>query len=211
MIPSTSYEKSLCISRAAGVVRKRGAANTFPSILTHIGRGNFSIKDSKGFTLLELIVVITLLSIMLMFAIPRFHSSTLSNGPEKASRWIIANVQALKIKAWRERKYYILEANIDSGEFTITEETLVEQNEDEAEPEVKKAKGYTLPEGTTIADVEFPGMDKLSSGVARIHFYPKGYSDKALIHLKTDEGDRLTFLIEPFLPRVELFKEYTGF
>ncbi len=210
MLPPTSYLKFQRFKKNRETHERFCIRD--PLFPIHAGNGKYDPLSfgSKGFTLLELIVVITLLSIMLMFAIPRFQSSTFSNGPEKTSRWLLANVQALKIRAWREKKNYILETDIDAGKFTILEDILIDQNADEEKPK-KKEKSHSLPEGVTIADVEFPGIDKIASGTAKIHFHAKGYSDKALIHLKTAEGDRLTFLIEPFLPRAELFKEYTGF
>ncbi|MBU1161919.1 MAG: prepilin-type N-terminal cleavage/methylation domain-containing protein, partial [Proteobacteria bacterium] len=46
----------------------------------------------KGFTLIELIVVISLISIMLFFAIPRFQSNVLSDSTKEVSRWILLKI-----------------------------------------------------------------------------------------------------------------------
>ena len=50
----------------------------------------------KGFTLIELIVVIALISIMLFLAIPKFQSDIFTDSTKKVSRWIIYKVPALK-------------------------------------------------------------------------------------------------------------------
>ena len=56
---------------------------------------------NEGFTLLELIVVISLLSIMLVFTIPRFHDSLFLDKTQTSSRWMIGKVQSLKEAAIR--------------------------------------------------------------------------------------------------------------
>jgi hypothetical protein len=48
-------------------------------------------------------------------------------------------------------------------------------------------------------------------GQADIYFNEKGYSDKAIIHLKNDDNEKFSFLIEPFLLRVRLYNGYTEF
>jgi prepilin-type N-terminal cleavage/methylation domain-containing protein len=62
----------------------------------------------SGFTLLELIVVITLLGIMLVFTVPRFHDTLFLDEGKKSARWIIGKVRALKEAAIRNQKHYTL-------------------------------------------------------------------------------------------------------
>jgi prepilin-type N-terminal cleavage/methylation domain-containing protein len=50
----------------------------------------------NGFTLLELIVVISLLGIMLVMAVPRFHETLFLDESKTSSRWVIGKIQALK-------------------------------------------------------------------------------------------------------------------
>lgn len=163
-------------------------------------------KDKKGFTLIELIVVISLFSIMLMVAAPRFQNSILSDGHEKTARWIIANIQALKVKAVQDQKVYILDARMDANRLVILNESM-----DEEQMQSASDKGFSLPDTMQISDVEFPDSEKIATGSAQIRFNPAGYSDKAIIHIKTDSGDRTSYLIEPFLPRVKRVNTYVDF
>lgn len=163
-------------------------------------------KKKNGFTLIELIAVIALISIMLFLAIPRFKTHFLSNTTKEASRWILLKIPALKEKAVREQKNYILHIDFDSEKLWIS-------HDDMSEDEIQNARinGYDLPDDIKLQDVEFPGGEQISAGKAEIFFYAKGYSDKAVIHIVNEDGDRFSFLVEPFLLRVQLYDTHIGF
>lgn len=163
-------------------------------------------KRIKGFTFIELIVVISLISIMLFLAIPKFRSNILSNSTKTVSRWILIKVPDLKEKAQKEQKRYILHVDFDSNKLWVTSETM--SDEPLQSEEINK---YQLPEDIKLLDVEYPDQEKISAGQARIYFNEKGYSDKAIIHIENEDNERLSFLIEPFLQRVRLYRQYVGF
>jgi len=160
----------------------------------------------KGFTLIELVVVVALISIMLFLAIPRFQSDFLADSTKKVSRWILYKVPALKENAFRKQKKYVLHVGIDSEKMWITHDNMSDEELQDAE-----ADAFTLPDDIKFQDVEFPDENIISAGRADIYFYEKGYSDKAIIHMVHDDDHRLSFLIEPFLPRVYLYNKYIGF
>jgi len=109
----------------------------------------------KGFTLIELIVVISLISIMLFFAIPRFQSNVLSDSTKEVSRWILLKIPYIKGMAAKEQKRYILHVGLDSNRLWITHEAMLEEALQSAE-----TKGYTLPEDIKLLDVEYPDQKK---------------------------------------------------
>lgn len=166
--------------------------------------GHFS--RNSGYTLIELIIVISLIGIILFFSIPRFQESVFTSNTKKISRWIIVKVKSLKQSAVRDQKLYTLHISIENGRMWVTHESMSEE-----EIENAKQKGYELPEGLKMLDVAFPDQEKISHGVADICFYKKGYSDKALIHIENDDNRRFSFVIEPFLPKVKLHDKYLSF
>ncbi len=159
----------------------------------------------KGFTLIELVVVVALISIMLFLAIPRFQSDFFTDSTKKVSRWIMYKVPALKENAFRKQKKYVLHVGIDSEKLWITHEGMSDEELQDAEMD-----GYKLPDDIKLQDVEFPDEQVISAGRADIYFYEKGYSDKAIIRMVHDDDHRLSFLIEPFLPQVHLYNKYVG-
>jgi len=160
---------------------------------------------SRGFTLIEMIVVTALISIMLVIAIPRLEGGLFSDGSDETARWIIANVRGLKEKAVVENKTYLLHVSPDVQRLWITEAGMAD-----TEVEAAREAGYALPRGVNIDHVAFSQTERVSSGTIPIAFYPKGYSDKAVIRVRTNDGDRLAFFIEPFLAGVNLVRGPEG-
>ncbi|UCF90951.1 MAG: prepilin-type N-terminal cleavage/methylation domain-containing protein [Desulfobacterales bacterium] len=159
----------------------------------------------KGYTLIELMVVIALISIMLVFSLPRFHAAFFTDDAKKASRWIIGKVQSMKEAALRDQKQYTLNFNIDTGRMWETEASMSQEALESAE-----LNAYDLPEGMEIIDVEYPRQGKLSAGLTGINFYRAGYTDKALIHIQ-DGDNQMSFLLEPFLSKVKVYEMYASF
>lgn len=163
-------------------------------------------KQTKGFTLIELIIVISLISIMLYLAIPRFQSNVLSDSTKEVSRWILLKIPYIKERAAREQKRYILHVSLDSNKLWITNAAMTQEA-----LQSEETNGYKLPEDIKLLDVEYPDQEKISVGEADINFSEKGYSDKAIIHLENDDNEKFSFLIEPFLLNVRLYSSYAGF
>jgi len=170
-------------------------------------------NKNQAFTLIELIVVIALISIMLAFAIPRLDNSFFSNNKRKLSSWILLNVKSLKEKAVREQTKNILAVDIDNNQMWIfSEPESAESAQSENAPVAAPEKNeYKLPDGYRLMDVEFLNDEKITSGTAEIHFYPQGYSDKALIHIEDRDENRYSYLIEAFLLHVKIEAQYVDF
>ncbi len=164
------------------------------------------LRSDRGFTLIELVVVMALMSIMLAFSMPRFRNTLLSDPSREVSRWILLTVPALKKRAVQEQKQYILHIDIDDNQLWVTDDTM---SEEEAEAAI--SKGLVLPDGLNLLDIEYPGRERITSGQAEIRFYRKGYSDKAYIHTEDGDNGQRSYLIEPFLHRVKRYEQYVAF
>jgi len=159
----------------------------------------------NGFTLLELIVVISLLGIMLVLSIPRFHETLFLDEQKTSSRWIIGKIQALKEAAVRNQKHYTLHIDLDSDHYWETDESMSPEAIENA-----ALNADSLPSGLKITDIEYPMRGMLNSGQADIVFYKSGYSDKVLIHIQDGES-QVSYLVEPFLSEVSRYETYIGF
>jgi len=160
---------------------------------------------NNGFTLIELIVVISLIGLMLFVSLPRLQHNPFLDDSNKSARWLIGKIQALKESAIRDQKQYALHIDLDSGRIWETNESMSQEDHENA-----ALNSYALPEDVRIMDVEYPASEKITSGQTEITFYKAGYTDKAFIHMQ--EGETyLSFLIEPFLSDVQFIGKYAGF
>ena len=164
------------------------------------------LSASGGFTLMELIVVTCLLSMFLMFSIPRLQSVMPTDHLNATVRWMIFTMSELKNIAVQNSRFYTLHLDMDHRLMWISHEAMTD-----AEILAAKKSGFRLPADVRIQDVEIPDSGKVSSGSADISFSIRGYSSKAIIHLQGKGGSPVSLLIEPFMPGVSYFARRISF
>jgi prepilin-type N-terminal cleavage/methylation domain-containing protein len=148
-----------------------------------------------GFTLLELTVVMLLLSILLGFALPAIRGGEIMASRAGVARKIAWAVKQLKQDALARQTSHTLHLDLTAGRIWATRE----QGPDETAAE-QGADPWALPDGIRIEGVHFPNGDAIRTGEVTLGFYPRGYSDRAIIRLQADNGDFTDILIETFLP-----------
>ena len=158
-----------------------------------------------GFTLIELVVIMALIGIMLFVAIPNFQH-LLSNDTRKTSQWILLQVPKFKSLAVSENQIYALHADMDKQRLWFSNSWMSEDELSSAEDE-----GLALSDSIEIIDVLYSNEEGFDGGDALICFYPKGYSDRAILHLEEKDGDRLSFIFEPFLNQIDMIEGYVDF
>lgn len=155
------------------------------------------MTDQRGFTLIELIVVIVLIGLMFSFALPKMDSLLYTDNRDRVSRWVVLNVENLKNLSVKKQVRHILHVDIPGNTFWISDENM----EEEALAEAHK-NGYTLPSDIRLMDIIYPFQGKEDDTRSEIYFYPQGYCDHAIIHMENDDNEKMSFVIEPFLPPV---------
>lgn len=156
-----------------------------------------------GFTLIELTVVMALISIMFFVSLPRIKNDIFFDQTKKTSRWLLTSVRYLKEASIRDQKDHTLHVDMDNGEIWITRALMGEE-----ELEKPDTAGLTLADGIRILDVAFAGHRKMTTGIAQIQFYAKGYSDNAMIHIVNENDRELSYHIPPFLPHMKIIENY---
>ena len=77
-------------------------------------------SQSDGFTLLELIVVILLLSILLGFALPAFQAGGVAGSKDGTARELMHAVQKLKMAALSRQSIHRLHLSINENRIWVT-------------------------------------------------------------------------------------------
>ncbi|MCP4366817.1 MAG: prepilin-type N-terminal cleavage/methylation domain-containing protein [Deltaproteobacteria bacterium] len=164
-----------------------------------------NLKKISGFTLIELIVVISIASLLLLFSFPMFKDINLFSNPVGQVGDIARLINDLKTRAVEQNVDFMLHLDSGSGMIWVTDSTM-----DDEERVTAKQKNVPLSEKITLLDVEFPGITETGSREHRIRFLKQGYSDFALIHIIADEQD-ITIKMEPFLARIQLIDGHLNF
>jgi len=159
--------------------------------------------SSKGYTLIELTIVIVLIGMMLAVSIPRFRYSLLTDNLKSVTRRMIGVVKEIRNDAVREQKAYFLYFDLDANKVWVESQGMAQE-----EKEMIRERAYTLPEDTRIMDVWRKDWGKQAHGEVAIRFTKKGYVQHTVIHLSAEDGRRFSLILSPFLGTIKSHDTY---
>ncbi len=181
---------------------------------------------TRGFTLIEIIVVLSLIGIMLFFSAPRMEGFLSKDESRAVSRWIVLNIAELKKTSVETQNAHILYVDLDGNRFQIARSFPENRGEDfftasgtetpdavlsDQTPRETEKTIFELPGGYRLTSVHFSREKLISSGTAAIRFSPKGYSDQAIIHMIDNANRRKSYRIDAFLPKVKIHDDHVTF
>jgi len=162
--------------------------------------------NHRGFTFIEITVVIFLIGLIIGLAMPRVRDALLTDDLRRSSRNMIGLLKELRNEAIRENKAYFMHFDLDANRFWIDSASMSEEEQARA-----REKASSLPEGVRVLDVWFQGKGKTLGGETVIRFSKKGYVPQSVIHLGSEDGRSLTLELNPFLGRVRVWDEYVEY
>ena len=159
----------------------------------------------RGFTFVEMVVVVSILSILFLFSVPLFRDLNLLSAPQPEVSGLAGLIESLKQKAVARNTDVFLHIEPLTGRVWTSDAAM-----DETALDLAKEKGIVFDRDVAIVGVEVFGRQNASSAPVRLCFYKRGYSDRALVHLR-DDGEDVTLQISPFLPDVERHYRYVSY
>lgn len=165
------------------------------------------VRNIKGYTLIELIVVIILIGLVFSITAPRFQDAILTDNLKNTTRKLISKINELRSEAVQRQEYRLLCFDLGSNMYWDGPGNMTEEERD-----VYREKRATyLPQGVTITGISFVDKEKSAGGEVDILFNKKGYAQQSAIHLESEDGREFTILLRPFLPGVRVFEKYYEF
>ncbi len=158
----------------------------------------------RGFTLVELAIVILIIAIVLGFSIPRLGHLT-GHNLNVGCRRLSGTVKYLFHRATVTRTIYRLNYDLKANEYYVTYQ---DENLEFVSDPSALARKVKLPRDVVFEDIVILGRGKFDENEVHTHFFPKGWVEETLVHLKDARGRRASIHILPLSARVKIYDTY---
>jgi len=161
------------------------------------------LLNNRGFTLLELIVVMVLIALTISLAVPKFSNFLYTDQLKVAARKLVGLINQSSQLAQRHQVPYLLRYIEDERRFVVEPEQKVDRKN-----AVKDDGGLHLAESVTVQDLWSWYGGTRSSAAFVIRFTQKGYVEPTVIHLRDESGQEVSVVLSPFLGKVQVVGNY---
>ena len=158
----------------------------------------------KGFTLIELMVVVVLISMVLMIVIPKLPTSD-QNNLKNSGRTLASTLRYLQERAAASGTGYSVTMSPGTEQIKISE---VSGDGSRVEPKDPLLQKSPITSGIIVTDVRIPRLGKVSDGELRVDVGVGGIRDFVTIHLQAPSGQFWTVMAFPSGGKV---KQYQGY
>jgi prepilin-type N-terminal cleavage/methylation domain-containing protein len=161
------------------------------------------LRRNRGFTLIELTMVILITGFFLSLTLPRLRDVALSDTLKNAVRTMTSRINEVRYQAIKDKQDYLLTYEFGTKAFWADSADLT----DEERAAAKKAS-FTLPSDVRVSDISFRDGDRKTAGTVKIRFTKEGYIVPAAIHLSSEDGRQFTLVLRPFLGDLDVLENY---
>lgn len=162
-----------------------------------------ALLGASGFTLLELMVVIFIISLCAGIVIPRLPAPEATR-LKNSARNLASGIRFLNDQAIITKKVYRLHLNLGEESTRISQ---LSATGDELQPEDQFMNRRLVEEGIQIEDVTVPQLGLVTEGEVTLPFGPAGNAEGITIHLKG--GDQhFTIIAYPSGGKVKVLEGY---
>ena len=152
------------------------------------------ISFNPGFTLLEILIVLVIVTLIIGFAIPNFRGAFEQTKLESASRNLVTMLGTAQHLSVIHRLMFQVKFDSNKQEYQIIPDSSLLKDNDELPNYARRRK---LPDGVKFGTISIstPGTPETGSGTEYLAFYPNGSSDGAMISLHDDSGAIITLQV----------------
>lgn len=160
---------------------------------------------NRGFTLLELVVVLLLVSLIAALIFPRLPSSQASD-LRSSARQLAVLMRYLEERAVATKKTYYLRINLDDDRLTVSQkEPVGNENGQDDDPFLKR---QPLVKGIRVSDITTDQLGTINTGEALISYGPGGRSAPLLLHLAAPDNSYFTLQALPVSGSIKVASGY---
>jgi len=163
-----------------------------------------TLRNPRGFTLIELTVIIVILGVMLTLIIPRLGELGEAN-LKRSARHLTGMIRFLKDESQARKDIYRLQFDIPAGHYwTEVLTPLSDRTVEFKRFQSEMGSEGSLSGNTAFRDVKVSGHPDETY----IEFTPDGWVESAFIHLKDGDDKPFTLIVKPLTGDTELREGY---
>ncbi|MBF0226090.1 MAG: GspH/FimT family protein [Desulfobacterales bacterium] len=156
------------------------------------------IYNNKGFTLIELIVVLIIIAVSSALVAPRFLSSFSNINLRTAVKKISASLRYARNIAISQKKNIKVVFDLENKKVFISSETTrIFSDIDEMQKNDPEFRFYSLPDGVSIKNTN-------EINFFEVIFFPKGSNTGGEIMLENEHGKTITIKINYILGTIKI-------
>jgi len=163
-------------------------------------------RGRAGFTLVEIVVVMVLVSLFMVFSIPLFSNIGTSSLGTSARR-LSGTIKYLFNESALSGLEYRLIYDLDRGSYRAQ---ILEEN-GELVAATDQGREASLKGDVFFTDLQLPGRGKFTAGQVTTRIHPSGWVEETIIHLDDGAGEMLTLRVMPLTGTTEIFDGYREF
>ena len=163
-------------------------------------------RVTSGFTLVEIVVVMVLISLFMVLSVPLFSNIGTSSLGTSARR-LSGTIKYLFNESALSGLEYRLVYDLDHGVYRAR---ILEANGELVEA-FDQGREATLKGDVRFKDLQLPGRGKFSAGQVTTLIHPSGWVEETIIHLEDGAGEMLTLRVSPLTGITEVFDGYRDY
>jgi general secretion pathway protein H len=163
-----------------------------------------SLYGHRGFTLIELAVVLAILGMILTIVMPRLPSSD-SENLKISARTLASTLRYMQDRAATSKTGYILQFKPGTDLISIFETAA---DGSDKSPEDSLLRQRSIKEGIIVSDLMIPRLGKINEGQIRIPVGVAGIRDFTVVHLQSRDGKQWTVMAFPSSGKVKIYEGY---
>lgn len=157
---------------------------------------------SKGFTLLEVVLVLALLTVVFALALPK---AGLWQNLSTASRQLIGTIRTASLAATASGLTHRLYLDLDRQEYWLVQAV---SGEERVPTDPLLAGRVTLPPSVRVQDCKTARHGLTGVGRVFVEFFPLGRTERAVIHLSDQDSNTRTLVLDPLTADVRALERY---
>lgn len=166
--------------------------------------------SKKGFTLLEILVVMLIIALIMGIALPRF-GALLGSRIKSDMRSLVGAVEFAFFLANSQKKPVRINYDVQSGKYWLSMLQIVDEEKNVGEFVDFTDKKKQLSSGVKFVDIFIAHSGKVDTGIVFTLCTPQGYCEPTTIHLRDDSEHDFTLRLKPLTGEVTIYQGYRDF